>query len=122
MPEHLESPGYPLEHLGDILTDPTHLPATVRTGAPDIVGDDLPRERRREGLTRWACRPWRRHRRGLLRRDVGLELLKLELDLLDRLGQLLRGAPELHAAQARQLHLQIIDLKGGVQDLRLGEA
>src|SRR5690606_14370621 len=112
--QHLPVRRHVLEHLGDVLADAAHLRAALRAARFGFVQQRLARQMLGQRLAR-RCLPRRGSGaacwRGTLRVDLRatrFELLNDELELIDA-RQPLRGAAELHALQARDLQLELLD-------------
>ena len=113
--DNLELLGDPLQDLGDILAQIPQLPTAMRTGT---VG----RHRRMRYALAWQCRRQRPAYwlgtgdlitvRGPRRLGTGgLKLLDRQLQLLDALVELFRGAAILGATQLGEHQLEMLDLK-----------
>jgi hypothetical protein len=118
MANHLEPGRHILQHFRHVLADPLHGCAAVGAGRIRRMDDRLARQVLGQRLAdRLARRQRRRHQSRLRRAD--LELAYQQLELLDALRELLRGATELHAAQARQFQLELLDPCPQIHELLL---
>ena len=118
MANHFEPRRHILQHFGHVLADPLHGCAAVGAGHLRRVDDRLARQVLGQRLAdRFARRCRRRH--GCRLRRADLELVYEQLELLDALGELLGGATELHAAQAREFQLELVDPGPQIHELLL---
>ena len=103
-------PGHVVEDLGDVLADRAHVGTALRAAAGRLVHHALARQvlgqraRSRGALGHDGDARARRDR------DLGLELIEGELQLLDLALEPLRGAAELHAPELGDEKLQRLDL------------
>ncbi len=126
------------QHLALVLAHRSDFAAALRAGGRRGVQDGLARQMVRQRPARRLAfavgQPRRRVLLGLAgsgrRRNgglAGLQLLDRQLELGNLAIQLLRGSAELHPAQLRQLHLQLLDfqrldLEGLVRQIALHAA
>ena len=111
MADHLEPRRHVLEHLAHVLAEDLQLAAALGAVARRLMDLLLARQvlgqrpaHRLHALDPGGC--------GARQcRFARLEILERELELGDLRIELLRGAPELHPSQARQLQLQLLDLE-----------
>jgi hypothetical protein len=121
MPDHLEVAGHIVEHLGHIFTEPTHSGTAGPAKAGFIAIGMMNELFARQVVRQWpalrlhpvwaALRGAGQLGRGLAFRLVRFQLFKLQFKLLDCQVETFRRAPELHAPQPCELHLQLLDLQ-----------
>ncbi len=121
MPDHLEAARHIVQHLGHVLAELRHATTAVRADAGAIsrrlMNDLLPQQvlGQRLALRR---RTLAQRRRPMFRRRLddilglaGLQLFKLQGELLDLPGDPFRRTAKLHASQFGDLELQLLDLQ-----------
>src|SRR5450830_545934 len=116
MTDHAEAAWYPLELLGDVLTQMAQATAAARTGVGlRLIYVLIARQVLRQRLARWLVARRLVHRRALALGLAfgGLQVLQLQFQLFDLVVQLLGFAAELHAPQLGDHQLQVLDLDFG---------
>ena len=125
MPDDLVPGRDPLKHLGHILAHPGEPAIGAAAGDLGLVDDDLARQMCRQRLAqRRPSRPGFGFLPGRLRGGllglVLLEVLEPQLELVDRLVELLRRVAEPRPPQRRELDPQLLDLDRGPAELGAG--
>ena len=111
-----EAAWYPLQLLGDVLTQVVQASAAARTGVGlRLICVLVARQVLWQRLARWLAARRLVHRRALALALAfgGLQVLQLRFQLFDLVVQLLGFATELHAPQLCDHQLQVLDLDFG---------
>lgn len=129
MPDHLKPAGDIVEDLGDVFAEPGHAAAALGAAASAImlrfVHHLLTRQMVRKRFALWpVCltdrqRPVFGDRLGDLFGFARFQLLKPQFELLNLLGQPLRGAAKLHPPQFGDLEFELFDFQGAQLDGQL---
>ena len=110
VPDHPEAPRGIVDDFRDVLADRAHVGAALWAAAGRFVHDALARQVLGQRTRSRRALGQDRDARAGRDRDLGLELVQGELQLLDLALEPLRGAAELHAPQLGDEELQRLDL------------